>query len=101
GHDVDDNSVEAGDAGEPTPVSFEFLDFAFAVGGADDECVIVGAVRFPIETPKHPGQFCSGIIDLRVGPGFAVVVANLDAGNAAIPAERDAFDLNRRAVKLA
>src|ERR1700739_4198153 len=53
--DVHNDFMESGDAGEPTPVFFEFLDFAFAVSRANDEPVIVGAIRLPIVTPQGPG----------------------------------------------
>jgi hypothetical protein len=52
---VNGDLVKAGNAGEPAAVFFEFLDFAFAVGGADDEGVIVRTAGFPIVTPKDPG----------------------------------------------
>jgi len=52
---MDDNFVEAGDAGERAATFFPFLDCAFAVGGADDEGVIVNIIRSPIVAPERPG----------------------------------------------
>jgi hypothetical protein len=47
--------VKAGDARVRAAVFFPFLDFAFAVGGARDERVIISAVGLPIVTPERPG----------------------------------------------
>jgi hypothetical protein len=55
GSNMHDDFVKAGGTGERAAVFFPFLDFAFAVGGADDEGVIVGAVGSPIVTPERPG----------------------------------------------
>ena len=52
---MDYDLMEAGNAGEWAAVFVEFLDVAFAIGGAYDECVIVRAVRRPVVTPEHPG----------------------------------------------
>ena len=91
---MNDNLMKASDAGEWATVLLEFLDFAFAVGGANHKGVIVSVAGLPVVAPEGPGQFRSGINNFRVGPGFAVVVAELDPRNSPIPAERDAFDFD-------
>jgi hypothetical protein len=53
--DMNDDFMEAGGTGERAAVFFPFLDFAFAVGGADDEGVIVGAIGSPVVAPERPG----------------------------------------------
>src|SRR5204862_6199613 len=62
--------------------------------GADDEPVIARRAGPPIITPQRPGQFRSGIIELRFLPVFTVIDADFDPRYPAIAAERHAADRN-------
>src|SRR5215831_14381675 len=85
------NFVQPAHAGERAAIFFPFLHVAFAICGTDDERVITGCGGSPLGFPEGPCQIATGIVNLRVTPGLAIVEAELDAGDAAVAAVGNAF----------
>src|SRR5215213_3356541 len=60
------------------------LRCARAAGSPRDEGVLTRLHRQPVGAPEGPGQVGAGIVDARLAPGLAVVVAELDILDTAV-----------------
>src|SRR6478735_4410499 len=87
--------VQTGRALRSSAAHLRSLQIAVAVHCSADELIFSCLRRLPLIAPEYPGQSRAWVIDLGLGPGLAVVEADLDLRNAAIAAERASFDRRR------
>src|SRR5213594_4233763 len=91
-----DDFVESRHAREWAAVFFPFLHGAFAVGGADNDSVVVRLAGHPAVAcaPERPSEIAASVVDVGVIPGLAVVETQFHTRDAAAASECDALHLD-------